>query len=144
MKALSTSHPIRGPAEKGNTDSSSVTAQTGSHYLRFIEPVVLFHSISHPPAPTRKAYRSQMRACEFHRSHMEMRMCPADVQSTAQALLFNVLPQPSDQPFKNKLTDDEERDFCQHTFPRRAIKAATCHSVLLKGIIFKRGLNTVV
>lgn len=87
---------------------------------------LLFFFIQSVLPSTRKALQSQMRSCELHCSRMEMCMCPLEAQSTAQVLLFSVLLQPSDRPFRNKPTDNEET-FCQMSSVSPTARLKVCY-----------------
>lgn len=121
--------PLCGPAEKGTQIALLSRPRQEAIICALLN--LLFFLIQSALPSARKALQSQMRSCEFHCSHMEMRMCPVEVQSTAQVLLFSVLPRPSDRPFRNKPTDNEET--FANAFPRQQIEAAKCqHPALVQ------------
>ncbi len=98
--------PLCGPAEKGTQIALLSRPRQEAIICALLN--LLFFFIQSAPSSTPKALQSQMRSCECHCSHMEMHMCPLEVQSTAQVLLFSAFPRPSDQPFRNKPTDNED------------------------------------
>ncbi len=115
--------PLCGPAEKGTQIALLSRPRQEAIICALLN--LLFFFIQSAPSSTPKALQSQMRSCECHCSHMEMHMCPLEVQSTAQVLLFSAFPRPSGQPFRNKPTDNED------TLPtRRQIAVVKCQSSL--------------
>lgn len=98
--------PLCSPAEKGTQIALLSRPRQEAIICALLN--LLFFFIQSAPPSTPKALQSQMRSCECHCSHMEMHMCPLEVQSTAQVLLFSAFPRPSDQPFRNKPTNNED------------------------------------